>query len=41
MKIGQIIIDKDRKKYKITDITNFMYSNVEKRIEIVQKEVRN
>ena len=41
MKIGQIIIDKDRKKYKITDITNFMHSNVEKRIEIVQKEVRN
>ena len=41
MKIGQIIIYKDRRKYKITDITNFMYSNVEKRIEIVQKEVRN
>jgi hypothetical protein len=41
MKIGQIIIDKDRKKYKRADITNFIYSNVEKRIEIVQKEVRN
>lgn len=41
MKVGQIIIDKDGKKYKITDITNFMYSSVEKRLEVVLKEVKD
>ena len=29
MKVGQIIIDKDGKKYKITEVTNFMYSKAE------------
>ncbi len=41
MKAGQIIIDRDRKKSNITDIVNFMYSNVKKKIEVVLKEVRN
>lgn len=41
MKVGQIIIDKDGKKYRITDITNFMYSEAEKRLEVVLKEVKS
>ena len=43
MKVGQIIIDKDGKKYKITEVTNFMYSNGEnsgKRWGVTLKEVK-
>lgn len=44
MKVGQIIIDRDRKKYNITEATNFMYSNGEnsgKRWGFILKEVKD
>ena len=44
MKVGQIIIDKDGKRYEITEVTNFMYSNGEnsgKRWGVILKEGKN
>ena len=44
VKVGQIIIDKDGKKYKITQVTNFNYSSGEnsgKRWGVILKEVKD